>query len=129
MRTQRRQLMEALQSARREHDAAATVIEEIGGPSPAAHGGVWSGVVAAPGSPNGLSAVPPMAVPTESATGTAAQGLVDADATPTCGTAGPAAASRKRKPFSDAAESGVEQHVSKRVHVAPQISDDAMDVA
>lgn len=129
MRTQRRQLLEALQSAQRERDAAATIIEEIGGPSPAAHGGVWCGVVAAPGSPSGLPTISHMAPLAASATGPAAQGLVDADATPTCGTAYPIASSRKRKPFSDAAESGIEQHVSKRIHMAPQISDDAMDVA
>jgi hypothetical protein len=106
MRAQRQQLMDALQQAHREQAAAATIIEEIGEPGPAMHGGAWSGVVPATSAPLAV-------VPNGSESGS---------------TAAPNSISRKRKLDVDAAEAGTEL-ANKRMHLAPHLSGDAMDIA
>lgn len=106
--------MEALQQARRDRAAAAIVIEEIGEPGPAVNGGSGSGVV--------LAAPIPAPATTVGAALSFGENTVSDDA------AAPASVSRKRKPFSDAAESGA-GCANKRMHIAPQISEDAMEDA
>lgn len=114
MRAHRQQLMDALQQARRDRAAAATVIEEIGEPGLAVNGGAWSGVI------------PATSVPMFQTHAGAAQSL--GEITASGGGAASASVSRKRKPVSDANESGAE-HVNKRLFRAAQTSGDAMDVA
>jgi hypothetical protein len=103
---QRQQLLDALQQARSERAAAATIIEEIGEPGPAVDGGAWSGVVPA-------ASVPLAAV-------TNGTEFSD-DAVPVTG-------SRKRKVDGDAAEADTAL-LNKRMHLAPHTSGDAMDIA
>ena len=106
MRAQRQQLVDALQQARRERAAAATVIEEIGdGPGPPIHGGTWSGVVPATSAP--LAAV--------------TRGIESGS------TAAPDSVSRKRKLGVDVVGADTEL-VNKRMHLAPHTSGDAMDI-
>lgn len=106
MRAQRQQLVDALQQARRERAAAATVIEEIGdGPGPPIHGGVSSGVVPA----------------------TSAPVVADPHGIESGGNPAPDSVSRKRKMGVDVVGAETEL-ANKRMHLAPYTSGDAMDI-